>query len=115
MRGVGADALDKLRRYFEIKAYYGTMPDEITLTANEAERAFVEQDKFLLAVISGLEQDYETVVRIVPNPLQNLKPKSSTSVTLCGIMSSRSAIEIRFPEQESSETGVGSPSTAVET
>lgn len=106
LRGIGADALDKLKRYFEIKSYYGSMPNEITLTANEAERAFVEKDKFFLAVISGLEQGYETTVRIVPNPLQNLKPKSNTSVTLCGVMSSKSAIEVRFPEQEASEAGV---------
>ncbi len=106
LRGIGADALDKLKRYFEIKSYYGSMPNEITLTANEAERAFVEKDKYFLAVISGLEQGYETIVRIVPNPLQNLKPKSNTSVTLCGVMSSKSAIEIRFPERKASEAGI---------
>ena len=106
LRGIGADALDKLKRYFEIKAYYGSMPNEITLTANEAERAFVEKDKFFLAVVCGLEQGYETTVRIVPNPLQNLKPKSNTSVTLCGVMSSKSAIEIRFSERQASEAGV---------
>jgi len=115
LRGIGADALDKLKRYFEIKAHYGPMPDEITLTANEAERAFIEKDKFFLAIISGLEQGYDTIVRIVPNPLQSLKPKSSTSVTLCGITSSRSAIEIRFPEREASEAGRGPLAAAAET
>ncbi len=106
LRGIGADALDKLKRYFEIKAYYGSMPNEITLTANEAERAFIEKDKFFLAVVSGLEQGYETTVRIVPNPLQNLKPKSNSSVTLCGVTSSKFAIEIRFAEREASEADV---------
>jgi hypothetical protein len=96
LRGVGADALDKLRRYFEIKATYGVLPDEVTLTANEAERAFREQDRFYLAIIAGLEQGYETVVRIIPNPLQNLAFKPSTSVTLAGIRDKRRAITIRF-------------------
>jgi hypothetical protein len=96
LRGVGADALDKLRRYFEIKATYGTVPDEVTLTGNEAERAFREGDRFYLAVIAGLEQGYETVVRIIPNPLRNLALKPSTSVTLAGIRDERRAITIRF-------------------
>jgi hypothetical protein len=56
LRGVGADALDKLRRYFELKATYGPLPDDVTLTANEAERAFREGDKFFLAVVGGLEE-----------------------------------------------------------
>ena len=55
LRGVGADALDKLRRYFEIKATYGALPDEVTLTGNEAERAFREGDRFYLAIVAGLE------------------------------------------------------------
>jgi hypothetical protein len=96
LRGVGADALDKLRRYFEIKATYGTLPDEVTLTANEAERAFIEGNRFYLAIVAGLEEGYDTVVRIIPNPLRNLAFKPSTSVTLAGIRDERRAIAIRF-------------------
>jgi hypothetical protein len=96
LRGVGADALDKLRRYFEIKATYGPLPDEVTLTANEAERAFREGDRYHLAVVAGLEQGYETVVRIIPNPLRNLPLRPSTSVTLAGIRGERRAITIRL-------------------
>jgi hypothetical protein len=97
LRGIGADALDKLRRYFEIKATYGALPDDITLTANEAERAFREGDKFFLAVVAGLEEGYETVVRVFPNPLRVLDLKPNTSVTLTGITEGRSAVQIRFP------------------
>jgi hypothetical protein len=103
LRGVGADALDKLRRYFEIKATYGALPDEVTLTGNEAERAVREGDRFYLAIVAGLEQGYETVVRIVPNPLRNLVLKDSTSVTVAGIRDERRAITIRF---------TGSPDTS---
>lgn len=96
LRGVGADALDKLRRYFEIESYSGAMPDEISLTANEAERAFVERDQFFLAIVSGLEQGYDTVVKIIPNPLRVLKPKPNTSVTVTGILNARTGLEVRF-------------------
>ncbi len=98
LRGVGADALDKVGRSFEIKAHYGAMPDEVTLTGAEAERAFVKREKFFLAVISGLEEGYETIVKIIPNPLRNLDFKPSTSVTLAGITRRKSAIEVRFPD-----------------
>jgi hypothetical protein len=97
LRGIGADALDKLRRYFEIKATYGAPPDEVTLTANEAERALLEGERFYLAIVAGLEQGYETVVRIIPNPLRNLAIRPSTSVTIAGIRDERRAITIRFP------------------
>jgi hypothetical protein len=105
LRGVGADALDKLRRYFEIKAHYGAIPDDITLTANEAERAFREGDKFFLAVIGGLEQGYETVVRVFANPLRTLDLKPTTSVTLTGVTGKRSALEVRFPRQGEEQAG----------
>ncbi len=108
LRGVGADALDKLRRYFELKATYGPLPDDITLTANEAERAFLEGDKFFLAVVAGLEEGYDTVVKIFPNPLRTLEFKPSTSVTLAGITGRRSALEVRFPSH-----GVEAPATKV--
>jgi hypothetical protein len=97
LRGVGADALDKLRRYFEYKATYGPLPDDVTLTANEAERAFLEGDKFFLAVIAGLEEGYETVVKIFPNPLRTLELKPNTSVTLTGITGRGPALEVLFP------------------
>lgn len=99
LRGVGADALDRLQRYFEVKASYGAMPEEVTLTANEVERALREGKDFFLAVIAGLEQGYETVVRIISNPLRELRVKPKTSVTLTGIGKSKVAIEVRFSEK----------------
>jgi hypothetical protein len=105
LRGVGADALDKLRRYFELKASYGPLPDDVTLTANEAERAFLEGDKFFLAVVAGLEEGYDTVVKIFPNPLRTLEFKPSTAVTLAGITGGRKpALEVRFPSKKDEGT-----------
>ncbi|MGH3079628.1 MAG: sacsin N-terminal ATP-binding-like domain-containing protein [Gaiellaceae bacterium] len=104
LRGVGADALDKLSRYFEIKSTYGPLPDEVTLTANEAERAFLEGDRFFLALVAGVEVGYETIVKVIPNPLRNLKFKPTSSVTLGGIeRGGGTAVEVRFgpPPHES--------------
>jgi hypothetical protein len=98
LRGIGADAIDKLRRYFEIKVSYGELPDEVTLTGNEAERAFLEGNKFYLAVVAGLEEGYETIVNVIPNPLRKLDLKPNTSVTLTGITRCKSAIRVRFSD-----------------
>jgi hypothetical protein len=85
LRGIGADALDKLKRYFEIKTYYGRLPDEITLTHNESVRALREREKSVLAVIAGLEVGYDTVVKVFNNPLRTLEIKPNTTVILGGI------------------------------
>lgn len=98
LRGVGADALDKVRRFFELKTSYGALPDEVSLTGNEVERAIREGKNYFLAVVAGLEEGYETVVRIIANPLRNLTVKDNTSVTLAGLRSVQSALEVRFGE-----------------
>lgn len=98
LRGVGADARDKLKRYFEIKAFFGPVPDDVTLTANEAERALKEKDKFFLAIIGGLERGYETIVKIFPDPLRSLEIKADTSVRLTGVNRRRAPLEVRFPK-----------------
>lgn len=98
LRGVGADALDKVRRFFELKTSYGALPDEVSLTGNEVERAIREGNNYFLAVVAGLEEGYETVVRIIANPLRNLTVKDNTSVTLAGLHSVQSALEVRFGE-----------------
>lgn len=103
LRGVGADALDKLKRYFEIKAYYGPLPDDITMTANEADRSLSEKDKFFLAIIAGLEQGYEGIVKIFPDPLRWLKIKEDTSIKLTGVAQCKAPIEIRFPNNLSAD------------
>ena len=69
-----------------------------------------EGDKFFLAVVAGLEEGYETVVKIFPNPLRTLDLKPTTSVTLTGITGRRSALEVRFPApptQRSDESTAG--------
>jgi hypothetical protein len=108
---VGADALDELGRAFEIKSFAGAMPNKVTLTANEAERAIRDGGKYYLAVISGLESGYETVVRIISDPVHVLDVQRSTSIVLGGVLSTKGAIEVRLgSETETKETGT--PKTA---
>jgi hypothetical protein len=110
LRGVGADALDKIRRFFEIKSSFGEMPDTITLTANEAERALQEGENFFLALVAGLEEGYETVIKIVPNPLKNLTIQKNTSVTLTGVTRANRTLTACFSDlilQENNETDKG--------
>ena len=77
-------------------AYYGPLPDDITLTGAEATRAFLERDKFNLAVVAGLEEGYDTVVKIFPNPLRILELKPNTSVTLTGIRRRGKVLTVRL-------------------
>jgi hypothetical protein len=96
LRGVGADALDRLGRAFEIKSFATTLPDQVTLTANEFERALKDGPKYLLAVIAGLEEGYDTVVRIIADPVRALRVQKSTTLVLGGVRSAHRPIEVRF-------------------
>ncbi len=86
-RGIGADAVDTLRRFYEMKRSVTEPPDEITLTANEAERAYTNPDDFFVVVVSGLERGYDTEVRFIWRPLETLDWRPSTGITLAGIRS----------------------------
>ncbi len=54
-RGVGADAVDELGRFYELKVHAGNEPDQVTLTNSEVNRALSESH-FFLAVVSNVEK-----------------------------------------------------------
>ena len=83
--GVGADVVDDLRQFYEIKmASSSEVPNEITMTASEVARAQAEPD-FFLAVVSGLEElTGELRVRFIFDPLR-LPMKIRGDVTLSGV------------------------------
>lgn len=68
-------------------------------------RGLREGHKFFLAVVAGLEEGYDTVVKIFPNPLRTLEFEPSTSVTLAGITGRKSALEVRFPSPAAKAPG----------
>ena len=92
-RGVGADAVDKLQRFFELKVYAGAEPNEVMLTDSEVQRALTTSD-FFLVVISNVEEgaDGPTTVRIVTDPLEQLHPTDRGTITLSGVRDATSLV-----------------------
>lgn len=90
--GLGADAVDALSRFYELKAYGGAEPDTVQLTPAEFERA-AESDDFFLVIVSGLESGTAPIsVRIIPQPLQQLTCHPSSSVTVTGVRGAHSRV-----------------------
>lgn len=73
----------------------------MTLTANEAERAYRDRERFFLAVVSGLEEGEQTEVRLIERPLETLDWKPQTSVTLSGVLR-KPALRIVLTEEPAS-------------
>ena len=89
-RGVGADAIDELRRYYELKVSAGAEPDQVTLTNSEVKRALTTPD-FFLVIVSGIEGvDARPKIRVIVDPLSQLQPTESGSITLSGVRSAMS-------------------------
>lgn len=89
--GIGADAVEDLKRFFEVKAYAGPdFPNEVDFQISEAERAKQMKTDFYLVVVVGLEKDYETRLRFIQRPLVNLELTSGSKLILRGIESAQS-------------------------
>ena len=91
-RGVGADAVDDLRRFFELKVHAGAEPDQVKLTNAEVMRALSTEDYFLVVVSDVEGADARPRVRVVLNPLRQLQPLDQGEIILSGVKSSTSAI-----------------------
>ena len=73
-RGVGADAVDELRRFYELKVSAGSEPDSVRLTNSEVKRALSTPD-FFLVVVSRIEGvDARPTLRVIVDPLKQLHP-----------------------------------------
>ncbi len=51
---------------------------------------------FYLVVVAGLEEGFETVLRIVPDPANTLEASAKTGVELRGIRSVAKPIDVHF-------------------
>lgn len=86
-RSVGADAIDGLRNFFELKVHSGPIPNDISLTRDEYLLAR-ETDDFFLVLVGNVEKsDADPEVLIVTDPLNQLTMKPSGSVSLSGVRS----------------------------
>ncbi len=99
--GVGADAVDELGRFFELKVYLGDEPDSIKLEESQIRRAMTTPD-FFLVVVSGIEgAKAKPKVRIISDPVHQLKITKSSSVTFGGVRGAQHSLVYELaPEAE---------------
>jgi hypothetical protein len=91
-RGVGADAVDGLDRFFELKVHLGEEPDTIRLEESEIRRALSTPDFFLI-VVSNIEgTNARPKVRIIVDPAHQLRMRESSSVSFTGVRSAEHSL-----------------------
>lgn len=91
LRGIGADSIDDLKRYFELKVFAGDAPDEVRFEPSEFERALQARSDYFLAVISGLEEGYDTQIKIFVDPVRTLPIRRVSQIRLGGIKAPNSS------------------------
>ena len=91
-RGVGADAIDRMKAFYELKVYTGAEPDQVTLTDAEFRRALKTRDYFLIVVSEIEGSNARPKVRVFVNPLGQLQPTGSRSITLTGVRTAPSLV-----------------------
>lgn len=91
-RGVGADAIDGMGRFFDLKVHLGDEPDSIHLEDSQIRRALTTPDYFLV-VISNVEgADARPKVRIIMDPVHQLAMSRSSSVIFTGVRSAEHSL-----------------------
>jgi hypothetical protein len=101
--GVGADAIDNLDRFVELKAYLGDEPDSIKLEKTQIERALTTSGYFL-AVVSNLEGvDARPKVRIIIDPVHQLTTSETSSIIFRGVRSAQHSV-VCYLEREPDDT-----------
>ncbi len=104
-RGVGADAIDQLKQYYELKVSAGSEPNEVTLTDSEVQRALTTPD-FFLVVVSNIEGlDARPTVRVVADPLNQLCPTRRGTINLSGVREAKSLMYHFAPLADQPATG----------
>jgi hypothetical protein len=101
LRGIGADSIDNLKRFFELKAFAGDAPDEVRFEASQFEQAVKARKDYFLAVVSGLEEGKDTQIRIFADPVRTLPWRRASQIKLGGIRSGASPallVSIATPE-----------------
>ena len=106
-RNVGADAIDNLKQFYELKVIAGVEPDRVTLTNSEVQRA-MSDDKFFLIVVSGIEDiDARPKVRVFVDPLNQLQQTYNGSITLSGVRSTESLVYDFAPADSEAASSTG--------
>ena len=82
---VGADATDQNGRYYELKAHAGGLEDYEGLQPSSFLLAQREKTNFVLAVVTGLEEGYESQIRLLADPLKQLDWQPEVDIQLRGL------------------------------
>lgn len=91
-RNVGADAVDTLERFFELKVHLGDEPDTIRLEESEIRRALSTPD-FFLVVVSNVDRiDARPRVRIIVDPVHQLRMTEASAVSFTGVRSAEHSL-----------------------
>ncbi|HEY0015550.1 MAG TPA: hypothetical protein VGC13_04500 [Longimicrobium sp.] len=90
-KGLGADAVQLDREFWELKVYAGAEPDQITLQASQVQRA--AKDEFFVVIVSNVEvADAQPRVRIIVKPLAQLRIVDHDAVRFTGVQSADSLV-----------------------
>ena len=91
-RNVGADAIDELGRFYELKVFANDEGDTITLEPSQIARAMTEP-KFFLVIVSGLEGKHaRPQVRVIVDPLRQLHMAKESKVKFSGVQEARGLV-----------------------
>ena len=101
---VGADATDGTDNFYELKVFAGAEKDQVTLTNAEVRRA-MSTKKYFLVVVSDIEGiDARPKVRVLPDPLKQLRQTHNGSITLSGVKSADKSLVYQFEPVEDTES-----------
>jgi len=90
LRGIGADSIDNLRRFFELKVFAGAPADEVRFEPSEFQRALQSKGDYFLAIVSGLEEGHDTQIKIFADPVRTLPIRRISQIRLGGVRTSTS-------------------------
>ena len=100
-RGVGADAIDDMENFYELKVSAGTEPDQVTLTNAEVQRALTTSNFFLIVVSEVEGTNAHPTVRVIVDPLKQLQTTDRGSITLSGVRTAKSLVYNFAPVSDS--------------
>lgn len=95
--GVGSDGAIGWRTFVELKATARSPQSSVEFSASEFERAQNEGMNFMLALVSGLEEGFETQIRIILDPTRAASVKPLGTVRLSGLQTTHSLV-VRWNE-----------------
>lgn len=99
---VGADGAIDWTRFVELKTFGRMMPGSVQLTLAEYTRAVERGAEYLLVLVSGLEEGFETRVKVIFDPVRSATVARSEMVRLTGLASA-AGIELAVGDEASAD------------